>query len=151
MVVDSNQAQLQEDSTPAREDADCEERRCKKHLALLDRGSSYRHWLLGSQEKAPEGFVREYLGLSARSVSHLAGAADGGRKLQCVRLQQLLKLGCWKLWQRTRLERCSQLCTQRRWFSRATRRSWLASLSHQGHLALPLLILRIRRRKWPRF
>lgn len=112
------------------------------------RSVNKKDWLLGPQEKLTEGIVRDYLGQSERSVSHIAGTADGGRKLQYVRLHKLLKLWWWKLWQRTRLNRCSQLCTQLSCLRRATRRSWVASLSSQGHLAPALLISRIWKRKW---
>lgn len=46
---------------------------------------------MGPQEKPTEGIVREYSGQSERSGSHKAGSADGGRKLQYVRLHKLLQ------------------------------------------------------------
>lgn len=136
-------------SVPTREDEDCEEKRWKKCLSLMDRDCSYRAWLLGPQEKPSEGIVREYVGQREGSVSHIAGTADGGGKLQYVRLHKPLQLCWWKLWQRTRLDRCSQLCTQPSCLRCATRRSRPASLSSQGHSAPALLISGIGKRKGP--
>lgn len=101
LLLNQTKLSYRKTQSPAREDEDCEEKRWKKYLSLMDRDASYSDWLLGAQEKPTEGIVREYLGQGERSVSHIAGTADGGRKLQYVRLHKLLKLWWWKLRQRT--------------------------------------------------
>lgn len=66
-----------------------------------------------------------------------------------VRLHKVLNLWWWKLQQRTRQNRCSQLRTQPSCPRCATRHSWLASLSGRGLLAPALWISRIGKRKQP--
>ena len=62
LLLDQTKLSYRRTQSPAREDEDCEEKRWKKYLSLMDRNSSHRDWLLGPQEKMAEGIVREYLG-----------------------------------------------------------------------------------------
>lgn len=92
MLLNQSKLDYRETQSPACEDKDCEEKKTLKYLCLMDRDCRYQECLLDPWEKLTEGIVKEYLGQRERSVSHIAGTADGGRKLQYVRLHKLLKL-----------------------------------------------------------